>query len=68
MWVIIILILSVNIQTGVTHAEAKQGKECQNIPMMGRFKDQMLCGCDEGYGEGGGIYRFDALARKPRTS
>lgn len=53
------------IQTGVTHAEAKQGKECQNIPMMGRFKDQMLCGCDEGYGGG---YRFDALARKPRTS
>lgn len=55
MRVIIILILSVNIQTGVTHAGAKQGKECQNIPMMGRFKDQMLCGCDEGWGGGGFI-------------
>lgn len=41
-------IISVNKQTGVTHAEARQGKECQNILMKGRFKDQMLCECDGG--------------------
>lgn len=39
----IIIIISVNNRTGVVHADARQGKECQNILMMGRFKDQMLC-------------------------